>query len=48
MYRSLARERQPLTVHLRSARTFTPAAAILLADILSDMQSALLPPVQGR
>ncbi len=48
MYRNLARERAPLALHLRSARTFTPAAGILLADILSDMQSALLPPAHGR
>jgi transcriptional regulator with XRE-family HTH domain len=44
MYHSLAGERPPVAVHLRSARTFTPAAGILLADILSDMQTAVLAP----
>jgi transcriptional regulator with XRE-family HTH domain len=44
MYHKLAGERPRVAVHLRSARTFTPAGGILLADILSDMQAALLPP----
>ena len=44
MYHSLAGQRPRVAVHLRSARTFTPAAGVLLADILSDMQSALLSP----
>lgn len=44
MYRNLASERPRVAVHLRSARTFTPAAGVLLADILSDMQSALRSP----
>lgn len=44
MYHRLAGERPSLAVHLRSARTFTPAAGILLADILSDMQTTLLNP----
>jgi transcriptional regulator with XRE-family HTH domain len=47
MYHSLAGERPRVAVHLRSARTFTPAAGILLSDILSDMQSGLLPPTEG-
>jgi len=47
MYHRLAGDQSPaLAVHLRSARTFTPAAGVLLADILSDMQSALLRPTE--
>lgn len=42
MYHSLVAERPPLAIRLRSAKTFTPAAGALLADILGDMQSALL------
>lgn len=42
MYHRLAIEQPPVAVHLRSARTFSPAAGILLADILFEMQSALL------
>lgn len=41
MYHSLVSERAPLAIRLRSAKTFTPAAGALLADILGDMQSAL-------
>lgn len=41
MYNKLVSERQRLAVHMRSAKTFTPAAGALLADILSDMQAAL-------
>jgi transcriptional regulator with XRE-family HTH domain len=41
MYQRLVRERPTLELHLRSAKTFTPAAGAALADILRDMQSAL-------
>jgi transcriptional regulator with XRE-family HTH domain len=41
MYDQLVSERPRLAVHMRSAKTFTPAAGLLLADILSDMQVAL-------
>lgn len=41
MYNKLVSERPPLAVHMRSAKTFTPGAGALLADILSDMQAAL-------
>jgi transcriptional regulator with XRE-family HTH domain len=42
MYYKLAGERPTVAVHLRSARTFTPAAGALLADVLADMQSSIL------
>jgi transcriptional regulator with XRE-family HTH domain len=42
MYRKLAEERPVLAIHLRSAKTFTPAAGAVLADILADFQSTLL------
>lgn len=42
MYRKLAGERPALAIHLRSAKTFTPAAGALLADILGDFQSTIL------
>lgn len=41
MYKKLASERPSLAVHMRSAKTFTPAAGALLADILNDMQAAV-------
>jgi len=41
MYNKLVSERPRLAVHMRSAKTFTPAAGALLADILSDMQAVL-------
>lgn len=41
MYRELASDRLPLKVHLRSARTFTPAAAKLLSEILHDMHRSI-------
>ena len=41
MYNKLVSERPRLAVHMRSAKTFTPAAGTLLADILNDMQAAL-------
>lgn len=40
MYRNLVGEPK-LAVHLRSAKTFTPAAGVLLSEMLSDMQAAL-------
>lgn len=42
MYRKLAGERPALAIHLRSAKTFTPPAGALLAEILDDFQSTLL------
>lgn len=42
MYRRLAGERPALAMHLRSAKTFTPKAGALLAEILDDFQSTLL------
>jgi transcriptional regulator with XRE-family HTH domain len=41
MYRKLVGQRPALSLHLRSAKTFTPAAGKLLAEILSEMQSNL-------
>jgi DNA-binding XRE family transcriptional regulator len=41
MYRKLVGQRPTLSLHLRSAKTFTPAAGALLADILGEMQSNL-------
>jgi len=43
MYNKLASERPRLAVHMRSAKTFTPAAGALLAEILSEMQDVLEP-----
>jgi transcriptional regulator with XRE-family HTH domain len=42
MYRKLVGEQPQVAVHLRSAKTFTPAAGVLLSEMLSEMQSALL------
>jgi transcriptional regulator with XRE-family HTH domain len=41
MYHRLVGEQPTLSLHLRSAKTFTPGASTLLADILSEMQSKL-------
>jgi transcriptional regulator with XRE-family HTH domain len=41
MYRKLVAQRPTLFLHLRSAKTFTPGAGALLADILGEMQSNL-------
>jgi transcriptional regulator with XRE-family HTH domain len=41
MYHSLIGEQPTLSLHLRSAKTFTPGAGALLADILSEMESNL-------
>lgn len=41
MYQKLANTRPALAVHLRSAQTFTPAAGVMLAEILNEMSAAL-------
>jgi transcriptional regulator with XRE-family HTH domain len=41
MYHKLIGEQPSLSLHLRSAKTFTPGASTLLAEILSDMQANL-------
>lgn len=41
MYHNLIGEQPSLSLHLRSAKTFTPGASTLLADILGEMQSNL-------
>lgn len=41
MYHQLVAEQPLLSLHLRSAKTFTPGASTLLADILGEMQSNL-------
>jgi len=41
MYHKLIGEQPTLSLHLRSAKTFTPGAGALLAEILSDMRSNL-------
>jgi transcriptional regulator with XRE-family HTH domain len=41
MYHRLVNEQPTLSLHLRSAKTFTPGASTLLADILSEMESNL-------
>lgn len=41
MYHNLIREQPTLSLHLRSAKTFTPGAGALLADILGEMESNL-------
>ena len=41
MYHQLVGEQPSLSLHLRSAKTFTPAASTLLAEILGEMQSNL-------
>ncbi len=42
MYTTLLSEAPALSLHLRSAKTFTPKASAMLADILSEIQSKLL------
>lgn len=42
MYHRLVNEQPKVAIHLRSAKTFTPAAGALLAEILTDFQSGLL------
>jgi transcriptional regulator with XRE-family HTH domain len=41
MYHNLVGEQPTLSLHLRSAKTFTPGAGALLADILGEMESNL-------
>jgi transcriptional regulator with XRE-family HTH domain len=41
MYHKLIGEQPTLSLHLRSAKTFTPGAGALLAEILSEMESNL-------
>lgn len=41
LYSSYARPRSQLAVHLRAARTFDPAAAVLLTEIVETIQAAL-------
>ena len=47
MYHKLVDERPQLAIQLRSAKTFTPAAGALLADILAEMESNLRVSLQG-
>ena len=42
LYRVLARQDIQLAVHLRAAPTFQPQAGELLADMLEDIQTALI------
>jgi hypothetical protein len=42
LYQSLASTDRQLAVHLRAAKTFEPPALRLLADLLGDIQAALL------
>ena len=41
MYHKLVGEQPSLSLHLRSAKTFTPGASTLLAEILGEMQANL-------
>src|SRR4051794_25105283 len=41
MYGNLATPLPPVSVHLRAAKTFTPASGALLAEILGEMQTRL-------
>jgi len=41
MYHSLVSDQPVLSLHLRSAKTFTPAAGTLLGEILAEVQSNL-------
>jgi transcriptional regulator with XRE-family HTH domain len=41
MYHQLLAQQPTLSLHLRSAKTFTPGAGALLADILGEMKSNL-------
>lgn len=41
LYQSLAAPDRRLAVHLRAAKTFTPPALNLLADLLGEMQAAI-------
>jgi len=46
MYHKLVSEQTQFSVHLRSAKLFTPAAGALLAQILGDIQSSLQDPLR--
>jgi transcriptional regulator with XRE-family HTH domain len=50
LYGTLATQDRDVTMHLRAAKTFTPKAAQLLGEILTEMQTALEagPPYPGR
>jgi transcriptional regulator with XRE-family HTH domain len=41
LYQSLAATDRRLAVHLRAAKTFTPAALNVLTDLLDEMQAAI-------
>jgi hypothetical protein len=41
MYANLVADHSSLAIHLRSAKTFTPAAGALLSEILTEMRSKL-------
>lgn len=41
-YHRLVNEQPRVAIHLRSAKTFTPAAGALLSEILTDIRSSLL------
>src|SRR5215207_3309551 len=41
MYADLVADHSSLAIHLRSAKTFTPAAGALLSEILTEMRSKL-------
>ena len=42
MYTALTINQQPVQMHLRASRTFTPEASGLLADLLQEMQDKLM------
>jgi transcriptional regulator with XRE-family HTH domain len=46
MYHKLIGQQPTLSLHLRSAKTFTPGAAALLAEILEEMQASLRETIQ--
>jgi transcriptional regulator with XRE-family HTH domain len=48
MYHRLVGEQPRVAIHLRSAKTFTPAAGALLSEILTDIQTALLSAQENR
>jgi transcriptional regulator with XRE-family HTH domain len=43
MYQSLVTDESSLAIHMRSSRTFSPAAGALLSEILAEMRSNLQP-----
>jgi transcriptional regulator with XRE-family HTH domain len=48
LYHRLVGEQPRVAIHLRSAKTFTPAASALLSEILTDMQAVLLSAQEPR